>query len=466
MREEAAWPQQALAKRLAISTSYLNQIEHNQRPLTAAVLVGLTRVFRVDASVFSDGTEDRLLVDLRDALSDSALMETEIGLSELKAAIQHAPTVARTAIKLQASHRALADRFQALDSALSGSGENRSANVAFPYEEVRDFFHAIGNYVDPLDRQAEQLSAELESGFEHLADALIDRLASRHGISVVIDRSLLANLPVRRLERGARRLTIDGQAERPSQIFALAHQVALLEASEAIQKIVDQAAFRSDDANAVCAVSLANYFAGATMLPYRRFLAAAQTHRHDLGILAHLFGASLEQVSHRLSTMQRPGLQGVPFYFLRVDRAGNITKRHSATRFQFARYGGACPLWNVHEAFEAPDRLLVQIVEMPDGVRYLSLAQALTKPGVGYTSTRRRYAIGLGCELADAGHVVYADGLEWRTNPQITPIGVSCRLCDRHDCQQRAFPPAGYTISIDHDVRYAVPYAIASKGSR
>lgn len=467
LREEAAWSQQALAKRLRISTSYLNQIEHNQRPLTAAVLVELARVFRVDVSAFSDSGVDRLLVDLRDALSDPVLAEVEVGLGELKAATQHAPTVARAAIKLQAAHRALADRYQALDSALAGSDERQAGGgIAFPYEEVREFFHGIGNYIDGLDRQGEQLSADLKGATTDLGDALIERLGARHGISVAIDRSLIPDRPVRWFDRAARKLTIDGLAERPSQIFALAHQLALLEAADSIQDALKQAAFRSEDANAVCSVALANYFAGATMLPYRRFLEAAQQHRHDLGILAHLFGASLEQVSHRLSTMQRPGLHGVPFYFLRVDRAGNITKRHSATRFQFARYGGACPLWNVHEAFEAPDRMLVQIAEMPDGIRYLSLAQALTKPGVGYSSTRRRYAIGLGCELVDAGQVVYADGLDWKNQPQVARIGVSCRLCDRADCRQRAFPPAGHAILVDHDIRHTVPYAIAAKGGR
>jgi predicted transcriptional regulator len=157
--------------------------------------------------------------------------------------------------------------------------------------------------------------------------------------------------------------------------------------------------------------------------------------------------------------MQRPGAQGVPFFFLRVDRAGNITKRHSATRLSFARYGGACPLWNVHEAFEAPDRLLVQVAEMPDGVQYLSLAQAITKSGVG-RGTRRRYAIGLGCELADAGEVIYSDDLNIEDARSVVAIGVSCRLCERADCSQRAFPPIGRSISIDPNVRRAVPYIV------
>lgn len=461
LREEASWSQQLLASKLKISASYLNQIEHGLRPLSASVLVELARVFRVDVSTFSESDEDRLLVDLRDALADPSVGPAEAGSAELQSAIQHAPGIARAFVRLQAAHRALEDKYRALDDTLASSETvDPAASVAFPYEEVRDFFHRIGNYVDSLDRGAEQARDGLNVDEADLKDALVERLELRHRLSVVVDRSIVSDQPIRRLDRSARRLVIDGRAETSSQTFALAHQLALFEARDQIDDILARAMFRSRNANAVCEVALANYFAGALLLPYGEFHAAARRHRHDLGILTQLFGASLEQVSHRLSTLQRPGALGVPFFFLRVDRAGNITKRHSATRLRFARYGGACPLWNVHEAFEAPDRMLVQIAEMPDGVRYLSLAQAITKSGIGYAASRRRYAIGLGCELADASQVVYADGLEIDAPRSVAKIGVSCRLCEREDCPQRAFPPAGRSISIDHDLRRAVPYTL------
>lgn len=463
LREDAGWPQQDLAKRLGISSGYLNQIEHGQRPLSAAVLVELSRVFKVDVSAFSDSSEDRLLVDLRDALTDPVVATTGQSQTEIKATIQHAPSIARAFVQLQAAYRALEDRYQALDGTLKSS-ENVGATsgTAFPYEEVRDFFHRIGNYVDRLDRDGERLRDELGSDPSSLSAALVDRLASHHQLRVIYDRSVTSERALRRVDRSSRTVTIDGHADAASQTFSLAHQLALLEAREAIHETVREAAFKSPDANAVCEVALANYFAGAVLLPYSAFLNAAQRHRHDLSILTQLFGASLEQVAHRLSTLQRSNAQGIPFYFLRVDRAGNITKRHSATRLRFARYGGACPLWNVHEAFETPDRILVQIAEMPDGVRYLSLAQAITKAGIGHSAARRRYAIGLGCELSDATQVVYADGLDVQNPKSLARIGTSCRLCERIDCSQRSFPPAGQKIKIDHDRRYAVPYDIAT----
>ena len=464
LREEAGWPQQELARKIGISSGYLNQIEHGQRPLSAAVLVELARIFRVDVSAFSDSGEDRLLVDLRDALADPIVASTSHGQSEIKATIQNAPEIARAFVRLHAAYRALEDKYQALDGTLVSSElAGAMGGVAFPYEEVRDFFHRIGNYVDRLDREGEALRLALRADPATLREALVDRLAVRHRLRVVFDRSVAPDRALRRLDRPARTLVIDGHADAPSQTFALAHQIALLEARETIADTARDAAFRSADANAVCEVALANYFAGAVLLPYGEFLAAARQHRHDLSILTRLFGASIEQVGHRLSTLQRPGAQGIPFYFLRVDRAGNITKRHSATRLRFARYGGACPLWNVHEAFETPDRILVQIAEMPEGVRYLSLACAITKAGIGHAAARRRYAIGLGCELTDAGQVGYADELDLRNPKQVARIGISCRLCERSDCSQRGFPPAGRPIRIDHDRRYAVPYTNAPR---
>ena len=201
-----------------------------------------------------------------------------------------------------------------------------------------------------------------------------------------------------------------------------------------------------------------NYAAGALMMPYRRFAASALELRHDIEQLQHRYNASFEQVSHRLSTLQRPGARGVPFYFVRVDAAGNITKRHSSTRFQFARFGGACPLWNVHEAFGQPGRILVQVAEMPDGVRYLCVGRSIVKRSGNYLRPNRQYAIGIGCEIAHAAKVVYSEGLQ--LDGQAVPVGVSCRICERPDCHQRAFPPLGRRLVVRANERRVVPFAI------
>ncbi|MEO0362733.1 MAG: short-chain fatty acyl-CoA regulator family protein, partial [Pseudomonadota bacterium] len=285
--------------------------------------------------------------------------------------------------------------------------------------------------------------------------ALAGWLGRRHGVAVRVEGEA-----IRRYDPALRRLSLGREAAQPTHAFQLAHQAALLDQADLIEATLDLANFRSEEARGICKIGLANYFAGAALMPYRRFAAEAAEMRHDVERLASRFGASLEQVCHRLSTLQRPGAAGVPFFFVRVDQAGTITKRHSATRLQFARYGGACPLWNVHQAFETPGRIIRQLAETPDGVRYLCLARDVTKPGGAFRAPTRRYAIGLGCEVAHADQLVYADDLDVAKDEAYQPIGVSCRICPRPHCHQRSVPPLEKGLGVDHDERGALPYRV------
>ena len=264
--------------------------------------------------------------------------------------------------------------------------------------------------------------------------------------------------PLRALDRRRGTLTLNGALPPESRRFLIAHQLAAIEFAGAIDEIVQGASVSSSEARNLLRIGLANYAAGALTMPYARFRSTARQMRHDIDRLCRRFGVSFEQACHRLSTLQRAGAEGIPFYFCRVDMAGNITKRHSATRLQFARFGGACPLWIVHEAVAIPDRIVVQHAETPDGVRYVSMAKGLVKPSGSFTRSPRRYAVTLGCEAEHAADFVYADALD-RTAPPI-PIGISCRLCPRDDCDQRAFPPADRDIAVDPDWRGTVPYRV------
>jgi hypothetical protein len=279
---------------------------------------------------------------------------------------------------------------------------------------------------------------------------------SNRGISVVFKEAE----PLRSFDASTGTLTLSAHATAPTRRFQLLHQIALIKQTDLLDATLDLARLQTDEARAIAKIGLANYFAGAALMPYRAFLQAAQDTRHDLERLADLFGASIEQVAHRLSTLQRPGAKGVPFFFVRVDQAGTITKRHSATRLQFARFGGACPLWNVHQAFETPGRFLRQLAETPDGNRYLCLARDVSKSGGSFKAPVRRYAIGLGCEVRHADQLVYADDLDISNRPAFEPIGISCRICERAECHQRSVPPLERPLSVDHDHRGVLPYRI------
>ena len=441
--------QKAFASKLGVSLPYLNQMENNHRPVSAAVVLALAGEFGLDVTELSAGDAERLVSDMREALADPVFADTIPPLADLRLAASNAPMLARAFLELHRAYRQNHERLASLDEALGREGG--AAHVS-PWEEVRDFFHYCDNYIDAVDRAAERFAAPDGQVLDPEQQARAT-LAARG-----IDLRYSDSADVRSLAAGV--LTISTRTASPTQRFQLLHQIALLTQGELIEATLDLARFQSDAARAIAKIGLANYFAGAALLPYRPFLRAAQETRHDLERLADRFGASIEQVAHRLSTLQRPGLKGIPFFFVRVDQAGNITKRHSATRLQFARFGGACPLWNVHQAFETPGRFLRQLAETPDGVRYFCLARDVSKSGGSFHAPVRRYAIGLGCEVSHARGLVYADDLDLTNARAFEPIGISCRICDRTECHQRSVPPLERRLRVDSDRRGLLPYEI------
>jgi len=453
LRQGRNWTLEVCATRLGLSPSYLSQIEANQRPVTARVLIDAMRVFEVDASALDAADDQRLIADLREAVADPVSGGEAPGLSEIKQVVTNAPHFARAYLSLHRAYRQLDERLKQTEEAVS-LDERVAASALLPYEEVRDFFHYKDNYIHALDVAAEALADELS--LDGGGEAALERhLAERLGVSV--ERSREFDL-LRVFEPEARRLVLSAVQPAATRSFQMAYQIAAMTLSDVVEAELEAASFRSESAAQVCRTGLLNYAAGALLLPYGRFRETARQVRHDVEQLSQIFQTSLEQVFHRLSTLQRPGARGVPFYFVRLDRAGNITKRHSATRFQFARFGGTCPMWNVHDAFSRPDAWMVQLAEMPDGVRYVCVAKGVVKSSGAYLQADRRYALGLGCEAQYADQLVYADGLDL-SGPS-APIGVSCRICERVDCSQRAFPPVDRTFEVLENDRRWVPFAL------
>jgi predicted transcriptional regulator/transcriptional regulator with XRE-family HTH domain len=450
IRGRLSLTQKTFADKLGVSLPYLNQMENNHRPVSASVVLALAQEFGLDVTELTVGESERLVSDMREALADPVFAQTTPPLADLRLAASNAPALARAFLDLHRAYRQTHERLASLDEAL---GREDASLRPSPWEEVRDFFHYCDNYIDAVDRAAEHFATP--TGGQTDVTRIAITALERRGITVAF-----SDLPeVRRYDPATRQLTLSNRTASATQRFQLLLQVALLTQNELIEATLDLARFATPEARDIAKIGLANYFAGAALLPYRAFQAAALETRHDLERLADLFGASIEQVAHRLSTLQRPGAKGIPFFFVRVDQAGTITKRHSATRLQFARFGGACPLWNVHRAFETPGHFLRQLAETPDGVRYLCLARDVSKPGGAFLAPVRRYAIGLGCEITHAANLVYSDGLDLKG--RFEPIGISCRICERRDCHQRSVPPLERRLKVDPDKRGLLPYDIA-----
>lgn len=455
LRLDQRMDQAGMAKILGISVSYLSQLENDDRPLTAKVKAALAQAYPVDWAAFDAREDEQLLGAFVHALAQPDVAGPALEPERIEKLHLHYPEFAARYVDLHRAFRQTHERLNMVEEAIAN---DMAAHARMPWEMVRDWFHDTGNYIHELDCEAEELRAGI-CPRDRLEEAdLVAALRERHGTQVVVEENPAHHL--RRYDRDRNILHIDAAVPPESRTFLLAHQLMGLHARPLIDAIVAQAGLSPAGADKLLAVGLANYAAGALMMPYARFRAAARAVRHDIDRLARRFGVSFEQACHRLSTLQRPGARGIPFFFCRVDMAGNITKRHSATRLQFARFGGACPLWVVHEAVAIPDRILTQLGETPDGVRYVSMAKGLVKPSGSFTRAPRRYAVALGCEIEHAANFIYADGLQLRDEAAATPIGVTCRLCPRRECDQRAFPPTDRPIRVDPDNRDVVPYSI------
>jgi predicted transcriptional regulator/plasmid maintenance system antidote protein VapI len=456
LREERGLTQVALARALEISPSYLNQLEQNQRPLTVPVLLKINATFGVDVQLFSEDEEARLIADLRDAVSETAAGES-IALAEIRELASNMPAVARTLIALHKRYREASDRTAAMAARL---GDDWTAPQPMPFEEVRDFFYAHNNHIADLDAVAERLYAAIIRPGETTSAGLAACLSARHGLRIVTQGGDGVAWQ-RRYDAGNRVLHLSGELRPGQRAFQMATQLAFLEAGDVIRRIANEGRFSGEEARALARIGLANYFAGALVLPYGAFLQAAEELRYDIERLGHRFGVGFETVCHRLSTLQRPEARGVPFFFVRVDRAGNISKRQSATDFHFSRVGGTCPLWNVYEAFAQPGRILTQLARMPDGRTYLWVARTVSHGTGGYGAPGKTFAVALGCDLRHAARVVYSKGLDLGDGEAATPIGMGCKVCERPTCPQRAFPPIGRRLAVDETSSRFAPYPVA-----
>ncbi|MFC7332682.1 helix-turn-helix domain-containing protein [Rhodocista pekingensis] len=455
LRRDLKLTQAQMADELGISPSYLNLIESNQRPLTVPLLLKIGQIYDVDLSTFAETDETRLVAGLKEVFADPLFETSDIKNQDMKELAAVAPTLGQAVVQLYRAYREARQDLSVLAESMADGDKLQTQSVqAFPQEEVGEFFQANANHFPDLEIMAESLwiDGDLDAG--DLYGSLATHLQKRHGVRVKLMPVEVMGGTVRRYDRHSKRVLVSEMLPPTGRTFQLAAQLALLRHRDVLDGIVEQGAFASDEAKRLALIGLASYFAAAVMMPYGRFLEAAKALRYDLEILMHRFVASFEQVAHRLTTLQRPGAKGVPFFFLRIDNAGNISKRFSALpAFHFARFGSACPRWNVHDAFRMPGAIQTQLAQLADGTVYFSVSRRVVKAGGGWKNPARQFAIALGTDIAHAGQLVYADGVDLHNKAAATPIGVNCRLCPRLDCTQRAFPPLNHRLEVDENIR-------------
>jgi predicted transcriptional regulator/DNA-binding XRE family transcriptional regulator len=446
LRTEGRLSQQALAARLGISSSYLNLIEHDQRTVTGSLLIKLAETFHVDLTALSGARERRMELTLREVFTDPLLGADAVPDSEIAALAGSSPQAARAVLALYRAWRVARED-------ASGIALPSGRRILLPTEETRDFFDDRGNHFPVLEEIAEAILGPCLDAPGERGEKVAARLRDRHGVSVAVQP--LEGL-LRRFDPDPPQLTLADGLPRETRAFQMAFQLALLEAPEAVDQVLGEAAPSSPEAAMLIRISLFNYVAGAMLMPYGPYHATVRSLRHDMERVASRFGVSFEQACHRLTTLQRSDARGVPFFFVRVDPAGNVSKRFSAAGFPFARYGGSCPRWIVHTAFTQPGIVQVQVAELPEGTRYLCFARTVSRPAASWGEPRPTYVVGMGCSITDAPAVIYGDGLDLER--ATVGIGLACRLCDRAGCRSRAFPPLEHRLALNPLISSATPY--------
>lgn len=460
LRQQLNLSQTQIADGLGISPSYVNLIERNQRPVTAQILLRLAETYDLDLRDLASADEDRFFAELNEIFSDPLFRQLDLPKQELRDLAELCPGVTHALQRLYAAY-AEARRGETLVAAQIAGRDDGTPFEANPIERVRDLIEANRNYFPELEQAAEKLRDEVNVAHHELLSALGERLRERHSATIRIMPVEVMRETLRRWDRHRRQLLVSELIDLPGRVFQVAFQTGLMECTPMMDAIVARGGPLDDITRRLYRVTLANYFAAAVMMPYPAFHSAAETLGYDIGILGQRFNASFEQICHRLTTLQRPAARGVPFFMLRLDNAGNISKRFSSGTFPFSRFGGTCPLWNIHETFNTPGRLVSQIVELPDGARYFSVAQTVRRPVAPHPQPQQLHTVVLGCELRYASRMVYAGGVDL-DKAEAAPIGVNCRLCERENCSQRAEPPLARALVLDENTRRVSSFSFSS----
>lgn len=449
LRRDRKQTQAEMARTLGVSTAYVNLLENNQRSLSVQVLMALSDAYQVDwRDLIKDETSHRL-ADLRNAIQDPVFGTDPPDLQELRAAIDHAPRLVDHFVQLYRSHRT------ALEKIMRRGSERAPENLlaSSPEAIIHDFFRNHLNYFAPLEAAAEELRAAEPCDADDVYAILKSRLGKVHGITVHTRSVEDMSQALRVYDRDASDVHLSEALDHRNRVFQLAHVLCLVELPHLLEELTADSGITSETGLARCQVELANYFAAAFLMPYETFLAAAERANYDVDRIAAAFGVSFEQVCHRLTTLQREGARGVPFFFLRVDKAGNVTKRFNSTSFNLAEYGGACPVWNIHTAFRTPGVILPQFVELPDGERFFTISRTTDRPVFSRETQDRRLALALGCELQYADKLGYTASFNLEDGRLFSPIGINCHLCPRQACSQRAHQPLFIELPIDTNRR-------------
>ena len=441
-----------LANQLNISPSYLALIEGGKRKIDGDLLIKICDELKINISDLTSKSDVNMINTISELLDDQLFEDLDILGPEVKDLASSNPKIGKALIRLgdilKKKDHELVNKIEKLSGKIVDSRKN-----SFPGEVISDFLQENKNYFSKLENFANEIFEKIKQNNRTRYIALCEFLKTDYGITVK-DIIPEEGKPFSKIyNKKNKELYLSDYLSLETKKLHAAAQIAQEGAEDLINEYLETFNFPSEESKKLSKVALLNYCGAAILMPYNLFHSECKKLKYDLELLQNTFATSFEQVTHRVTCLNDPKKPGVPFHFLRVDVAGNISKRLSLSGIEIPRYGGACPRWNVYSAFSRPGVIQAAVSKMSNGEKYVCIARTVEK-GVGrYGQKKSMLSIGLGCEAKYAKDFIYTENLDLNDKKSELPIGVSCRTCDRLDCSQRAFPPLHKKFDVDVNAR-------------
>lgn len=473
MRKKTQISQVDLAEALGISPAYINLIEAGKRRVSAPLLDRIAEALGADIHELDGSRDQHLIHELREATLRPEIRSLDLSLQDADRLVAEFPDWAEALLVLRRAYEDQEARTHALSDRLNQdpvlqetfyqivSGISAIRSIADILDTDSDLErHQTARFQSMIATQAEGLSkvAETLSSFFEATAPKTERISAAEEVD---DFLLYHNNYFAELENTADEIrknhhglggkgahlhvieTLASQDARsyiaePQRRFQEAQEIAKIQASSAIQDILERYGPLSDEALKRATRALETYTAGAILFPYDMFLKDAEHTAYDLELLGQIYHASFEQICHRLTTLRAPSNSAIPFGFMRVNPAGYVTKRYPIAGLPIARYGPGCPLWAAYRAFQNPGHIVRQVAEFPNEERFFFVAKAIQKKAIGFQKAPHYVSVMLACDEQLADRLVYYREKSDQSDVTRVEAGPNCRLCPRKACDHRA----------------------------
>lgn len=415
-RQRLGIKQAELAKRVGISASYFNQIEHNRRRIGGKLFSDIAAALGVDQSALAEGTDARLTETLRDAqISEPGLTgvydASEVFSGRFPAWARLLAVRHNRVKKLEQLTETLTDRL-ANDNQLADALHELLSTVT----AIRSSASILDDdpQLEPAWRQRFQRniiedSARLSRG----AQALVDYLNINAGTATG------ASLPPEEMEQ-----FLDDNC----------HHFPPLEAEgrSAIAGILAASArLKSPASRKMAEIHLMAYVRDAAHIPLAALRASIRRNGLDPIAIAREIGVDLATTLRRVASVPEDMLPSPVGLFI-SDASGTLILKKQVKGFSLPRYSGACAMLPLFQASTQPFRPIRKYIQQSGRDHRTMLT---------YSIATLSDDTGLDENLLFQSHMLIIPQLslmeENLISNKIDVVGRTCRVCFVENCRAR-----------------------------